>query len=122
MLIHQFFPICVSLQETMIGDAEIPHPKDYSSYATDFDPTRGHHGGCALFVRHDVPHTHISLQTSLQAVAVQIHIKKKYTILSLYLPPNTQVIEKDLSDLFQQLPSLFSSWEISIADIFHGVM
>ena len=84
----------------MIGDAEIPRPKDYLSYATDFDPTRGHHGDCALFIRHDVAHTNISLQSSLQAVAVQIHLKKKYTILSLYLPPSTQVIKKDLSDLF----------------------
>ena len=91
----------------MIGDTKTPHPKVYTSYSTDFDPTRGHHGGCALFVRHNVAHTRICLQTSLQAVAVQIHIKKKYTILSLYLPPNTQVMERDLIDLFQQLPSPF---------------
>ena len=83
MLLYEFSPTCVSLQEIMIGDTETPHPKDYLSYSTDFDPTRGHNGGCAVFVRYDVAHTRICLQTPLQAVAVQIYIKKKYNHTSV---------------------------------------
>ena len=107
MLINQFSPICVSLQETMIGYSETPHPKDYVSYSTEFEPARGSLGGCGVFIRYDVAHTHVSLQTPLQAVAVQIHLKKKYNVMSLYLPPSAQVVERDLLDLFQQLSSPF---------------
>ena len=91
----------------MIGDTETPHPKDYVSYSTEFESARGSHGGCAVFIRYDVAHTRVSLQTPLQAVAVQIHLKKKYTVLFLYLPPSAHVVERDLLDLFQQLPSPF---------------
>ena len=51
-------------------------------------------------------HTRVSLRTSLQTVAVKIHLKK-YTVMSLYLPPSAQIVERDLLDLFQQLPSPF---------------
>ena len=47
------------------------------------------------------------LQTPLQAVAIQLHLRKKYTIVSLYLPPRMTVVQRDLIDLFHQLPSPF---------------
>ena len=104
---HEVSPICVSLQETMVGDRNPLCPRDYMCYHTEYEPTRGSHGGCAIFVRYDVAHTHLNLQTPLQAVAVQLHLKKNYTVLSLYLPPSHVISERDLSDLFRQLPSPF---------------
>ena len=56
MLMHHVSPICVSLQETMIGDSNPPCPRDYVCYHTKYEPTRGSHGGCAIFVRYDVAH------------------------------------------------------------------
>ena len=106
-MIYELSPICISLQETMVGDTFHPCPKDYVSYRTEYDPVRGSHGGCAIFVRYDVTHSSYDLQTPLQAVAIQLHLKKRYTIVSLYLPPSITVAERDLIDLFQQLPSPF---------------
>ena len=107
MLIYELLPICISIQETMIGDTVLPCPKDYVCYQTEYDPVRRNHGGCAIFVRYDVPHSFLNLQTPLQAVAIQLHLNKKYTVVSLYLPPSATVVERDLMDLFHQLPSPF---------------
>ena len=99
---YEFSPICISLQETMVGNTTHLCPKDYVCYCTDYDPVRGSHGGCALLVRYDVAHSSFTLQTALQAVAIQLHLKKKYTIVSLYLPPSITVREDDLINLFRQ--------------------
>ena len=60
----------------MIGDSEPPCPRDYVHYHSDYEPARGRHGGCAIFVRYDIAHMHVNLQTNLQAVAVQLHLEK----------------------------------------------
>ena len=91
----------------MIGNNNPPCPRDYVCYHTEYEPNRGSHGSSAIFVRHDVAHTHINLETTLQAVAVQLHLKKKYTVLSLYLPPSDAISRRNLLNLFHQLPSPF---------------
>ena len=50
---------------------------------------------------------HISLNTSLEAVAVQINMSRAYTICSLYLPPNSELARNQLTDLINQLPQPF---------------
>ena len=57
-----------------------------------------------------MPHIRIPLQTELQAVAVQVHTKRKYSICSIYLPPSATLnnnLAQRLKNLVQQLPQPF---------------
>ena len=64
-------------------------------------------GGVALLVSNDFPHNHIPLNTNIQAIAVQIHIRQLTTICSIYLPPNDTLRQHDLNSLIMQLPAPF---------------
>ena len=107
ILIHDYSPICIALQETMVGINKAPCPRDYSLFHTEYNAERGSHGGSALLIRNDIPHSHIDLHTSFQAVAVQVNLNRCYTICSLYLPPSEYISARELSTLFQQLPQPF---------------
>ena len=109
ILIQENFPVCISLQEIMQGQNRIC-PKEYVFYRNEHQADEGRYGGSALLLRRDISHTNISLQTNLQAVAVQIYAKKKYSICSIYLPPdniNDRTLKQDLDNLIDQLPRPF---------------
>ena len=106
LLIQDFSPIVIALQETKL-DSHTPCPRNYSCFRTEYDPVFGCHGGSLLYVRQDIPHISLPINTSLQAVAVQVSLKRQYSICSLYLPPNNPVTVEDLKDLLQQLPKPF---------------
>ena len=107
VLIYDYSPVCIALQETMIGINKAPCPREYNLFHTEYNAERGSHGGSALLIRNDISHIPISLQTSLQAVAVQVNLNRRYTICSLYLPPSESVSERELSNLCLQLPQPF---------------
>ena len=71
----------------MLNDST-PCPSEYVHYRISFDADVGSHGSSLICVRRDIPHSYYTLNTSLQAVAVQFNICQKYTVCSLYLPPN----------------------------------
>ena len=60
-----------------------------------------------MYIRRDIPHIHKRLNSPLQAVAVEIHLRRRYTLCSLYLPPNDPVAYDDLVELIGQLPQPF---------------
>ena len=94
----------------MLGLNKSLCPRDYIFYHTDYDEERDFHGGSALLLRQDVAHTKIALQTNLQAVAVQMFSKRKYTICSIYLPPSNNLnhnLIQELNNLIDQLPRPF---------------
>ena len=109
ILINENFPICISLQETMIGQKRLC-PKEYLFYHYEQPADEGRHGGSAILLRRDVVHTQLPLQTNLQAVAVQVFTKRKYTVCSIYLPPSNNIdetLKQDLDNLINQLPQPF---------------
>lgn len=95
------------MQETMLGNSNIPCPKEYIPCHSEFIPENRNHGGAMLMIRHDIPHVMFSLQTRLQAVAVQIYLDRRYTVCSLYLPPGIPFPVDDFNDLVNQLPTPF---------------
>ena len=107
LIMNHFSPLCVSLQETMLGDNRTPCPKEYTDYSLAYNPDQGHHGGSSIFVRRDVPHQQFPLQSQLQVVAVQLFLQRQYTICSIYLPPNEALNDRDLTSLLHQLPPPF---------------
>ncbi|GFW69745.1 putative RNA-directed DNA polymerase from transposon X-element [Trichonephila clavipes] len=65
-------------------------------------------GVVCLFTSHLYPRNVSALHTSLQAVAVWIHIHSLVTVCCVYLPPNDVVPQVDLNRLVSQLPALFT--------------
>ena len=80
LLVEETQPIIVCLQETMIGERTCPCPTGYNTLHTPPPTEGGHQGGSAIFSRQDVPYTTITLTTTLQAVAVRIHMERTYTV------------------------------------------
>ena len=88
-------------------DNNTPCPREYISHRTPYSPEIGSHGGCLIYVRKDQPYIPINLNSNLQVTAIQIDLGRKYTICSLYLPPNNPVTYEELTNLIHQLPQPF---------------
>ena len=108
-LVTEKKPICVCLQETKLRfDANYKLP-GYKSFLKNLEvPIDGKaHGGVGILVRNDTSAFEIDLNTTLQAIAVSVKLKKRTTVCSLYLPPGTTIPKKTLADLIEQLPRPF---------------
>ena len=106
MLLQEVNPVAVSLQETMLQEFT-PCPSEYIYIRTQYDPAVGAIHGSLLYIRKDIPHARLMLNTPLEAVAVQLHLDKQITLCSLYLPPNQPVSQEDIVNLINQLPDPF---------------
>ncbi|GBO20691.1 hypothetical protein AVEN_140338-1 [Araneus ventricosus] len=53
------------------------------------------------------PYRQISINSSIQAVAVQLHVVSLLTICCIYLPPNDNIPQQEIDDLIKQLPQPF---------------
>ena len=97
-------PLAICIQETHFFDSDaytftIP---GYCLYTKNVN-AETRRGGVALYVLNTIPHYQIPLHTSLQAVACHVNINDhRFTICSLYLPPNMPVTETDLDQLVDQ--------------------
>ena len=61
------------------------------------------HGAVAIYVENFVSSYRMELETTLQAVAVSIKIRKHITVCSLYLPPGEKIRKEQLQELIDQL-------------------
>ena len=105
LLLQEHRPIAVCLQETNLKLSNQIRIANYSQYHC-FGPANNGRAcwGVSVFVRNGSPHKQITLQTELQAVAVNINAHKSITVCSIYLPPNTPVAIKQIEKLVRQLP------------------
>ncbi|GFT31877.1 putative RNA-directed DNA polymerase from transposon X-element [Trichonephila clavipes] len=81
--------------------------RGYNCVRRDVDGDTSPTGGVCLFTSNLFPSNVVTLHTSLQAVAVQIHIHSLVTVCCVYLPPNDVVPQVDLNRLVSQLPAPF---------------
>ena len=103
LLMNQYSPLAICLQETKLGLAITPTFKYYSTY---YNNTESGQGGVALMVKNSFVHSAIPLMTNLQAVAACITIcNKAYTVCSIYIPPSSTLHRHDLDHLLDQLPA-----------------
>ena len=98
-------PLCICLQETRFRDNDrydfsIP---EYSLYAKNYDGEI-RQGGVALYALNNVPHCEIDLHTTLQAVSCHVNINNcRFTVCSMYLPPNLHISTAEIDQLTNQL-------------------
>ena len=82
ILINEKRPVAVCLQETFLKFT-LKHHSCYFKHCSGNDKASG---GVAVIVNNMVPHHFVKLDTSLQAVAVNISLNKTITLCSVYLP------------------------------------
>jgi len=106
ILIQTFFPIAICLQETLQNDTKPINLRKYSHFYKNSLKNDGKPGGgVSIFVRKNIPHSQIFLNTPLQATAVRISLHRPITLCSIYLPPSTNIDIADLDAIVTQLPS-----------------
>ncbi|GFT13876.1 probable RNA-directed DNA polymerase from transposon X-element [Trichonephila clavipes] len=106
-IISTYQPACVALQETFLKRTMTMRVRGYNCVRRDVDGDTSPNGGVCLFTSHLYPSHIVTLHTSLQAVAVRIHIHSLVTVCCVYLPPNDVVPQVDLNQFFSQLPAPF---------------
>ncbi|GFW03292.1 probable RNA-directed DNA polymerase from transposon X-element [Trichonephila clavipes] len=106
-IISTYQPACVALQETFLKSTMTMQVRGYNCVRRDVDGDTSPTGGVCLFTSNLYPSTVVTLHTSLQAVAVRIHIHSLVTVCCVYLPPNDVVPQVDLTHLVSQLPAPF---------------
>ncbi|GFX13676.1 putative RNA-directed DNA polymerase from transposon X-element [Trichonephila clavipes] len=106
-IISTYQPACVALQEIFLKRTMTMRVRGYNCVRRDVDGDTSPTGGVCLFTSNLYPSTVVTLHTSLQAVAVRIHIHSLVTVCCVYLPPNDVVPQVDLNHLVSQLPAPF---------------
>ncbi|GFY05981.1 probable RNA-directed DNA polymerase from transposon X-element [Trichonephila clavipes] len=106
-IISTYKPACVALQETFLKSTMTMHVRGYNCVRRDVDGDASPNGGVCLFTSHLYPSNVVTLHTSLQPVAVRIHVHSLVTVCCVYLPPNDVVPQVDLNHLVSQLPAPF---------------
>ena len=103
LLSQQYNPVAMCLQETHIADISKVSFKGYTPYHRLDNCHHRASGGSSIFIRNDVIHSLVNLNTTLQAVAVKITLSFVFTICSIYAPPNKYIDIKDLEHLLSQM-------------------
>ena len=91
ILLQEHSPTAVCLQETNLKPNTNISFKNYS-IINCFGPANNERAcwGVSILVKDGTPHQQITLNTTLQAVAVNINCHRPMTICSVYLPQTAQ--------------------------------
>ncbi|GBN36242.1 hypothetical protein AVEN_233532-1 [Araneus ventricosus] len=98
---------CIGLQETFLSSHHSLKLRGYNSVRKDAATGSNHSGVVCILTSNLYPSTPLTLHTSLQAVAVQVHARTLVTVCSVYLPPHDVISQQDLDTLVDQLPTPF---------------
>ncbi|GBN40485.1 putative RNA-directed DNA polymerase from transposon X-element, partial [Araneus ventricosus] len=105
--INFFNPVCIGLQESFLSSNNPLKLRGYNSVRKDAATGSNHSGGVCILTSNLYPSTPLTLHTSLEAVAVQVHARSLVTVCCVYLPPHNVVSQQDLDTLVDQLPTPF---------------
>ena len=107
LLLLKAEPAALCLQETHLKDSDNVSIRNYTAFHTFSTNNERAAGGVFIFVNNNAPHSHIPLNTNLQAVAVSITLHRVIRFCSIYIPPSSRLSPKDLDNLVPQLPFTF---------------
>ena len=107
LLITKYCPAIICLQETHLKNITSINMKNYYSYNYIKQHTDRPCGGSSIIINYNIPHSEITLNTNMQAVATSATLHKTITVCSVYIPPNEEPKELEQNKLIEQLPRLF---------------
>ena len=87
LLVVNHNPLAVCLQETFLKDTDNIIVRGFNLYHKFHETENSASGGVSILVNENVPQSIVTLNTTLQAVAVNVTAHKTITICSVYLPP-----------------------------------
>ena len=99
ILMSLFSPSVICLQETSLKQSDNVSFRDFNMFNYICPDGQRASGGISIMVKSSVPHRQFDLNTSLQAIAVNVTLSKKVTICSIYLPPNDTLSKNSLVNL-----------------------
>lgn len=103
LIISQYKPDFVCLQETHLRPEKTVAMKEYNIYRKDREDNT--HGGVAILTHQNNYSSQITLNTNLEAVAVKVLYPEACTICSIYIPPDQNPQLAAIENLIQQLPA-----------------
>ena len=65
------------------------------------------HGGLSIFVKNNLPQSHVDVNSPLQTIVVQMTLHTTITFCNTYIPPSTALHLRDLAHKETQLPKPF---------------
>ncbi|GBN63201.1 hypothetical protein AVEN_274953-1 [Araneus ventricosus] len=107
-VINKHQPVCICLQESYLSPGVDTKIANFNIIRKDNIHNSHAVGGVALLFLQSFPFGSFPINTSTQAVAIQIHIKILLTICSIYLPPSQTIFQNELDNLIGQLPTPFT--------------
>lgn len=108
IIVNKYNPSIFAMNETKHDKNIKLRFSGYEIYEKSTENINNHaHGGVAIMIKNNFPHKQINLNTSLQAVAVQVYFPFKCTIVSIYIPPHTKPAQAEMTDLVNQLQKPF---------------
>ena len=103
-------PDIICLQETLLKPNKQVRLPSFQNPPCRKDRVDGGRGGVMIYVQPNIPYSDVTIDTTLEACAIQAYFDQKtITVCSLYLPPNLpdSIISEKLDSLQEQLPSPF---------------
>ena len=107
LLVNDYKPVAVCLQETFLRDSDRFTLKNHSCFCKNRSDNHKASGVVAVIVNNSVPYHPVKLESTLEAVAVNISFNKTITVCSVYLSPSAPMDIKKLDNLVDQLPKPF---------------
>lgn len=91
----------------MLGN-HIPRPPNGYSiviHSLTYEPVPGQ--GLATLIHSSIPYSKINIVTDLQAQAIRIHLDRPITVCNMYINPQLNVNENQITNIITQLPGSF---------------
>ena len=80
LLLKDYEPAALCLQETHLKDTDTISIRIYTAFHTFSANNERAAGGVSIFINNNAPHSHVPLNTNLQAVAVSITLHRLITL------------------------------------------
>ena len=100
LLITKYCPAIIYRQETHLKNNTSISMKNYYAYNYIKQYTN-------IIINNNIPHSEITLNANMHAVAISVTLHKTITVCSVYIPPNEEPKELELNYLIEQLPRPF---------------
>ena len=107
LIINEYTPIVISLQETNFKGEHSPKIQGYTCYVKNRESESYASGGVALLINDHIDSNEIHLDSEIEAIAAELNGPNKICVCSIYLPNSSELNLAEIQHLITQLPRPF---------------
>ena len=104
LLLNEFNPKVVCLQETFLRDKNQLNIKHFQSFNHLYKDGHRASGGVSILVRKDIPQSQIYIDTDLRTIVVKAILHKPIHICFIYILLHNPISDIKMNELLQQTP------------------